>query len=280
MGGKSRYNKDLLMRFNGVGGDAYISNCMLEEYVTRPHRFSQQSQITQSMIKQTAEEIKMSVNNTYLKIGDGNITLNGDTKVVGNLTLTESTQGFTLLGSNGRTDIIADSIGTYNSWEQKTDNIVPISSSNYFYGEIPFGQTGDIAWSGTAYIELGNMKANDYIEIFDFSIIEAQITNIYNGKKDAWTDKQVIPSSVYAYLIDGNGKRLTEFGLFKKYTTYSYTFEKDTTYVRLMFNVKASYSYDAWKGDADDSGIIEMPKLQFSTFGDVKFPRCLYAYWL
>lgn len=268
--------KTFLMRFNGVGGDAYISNCMLEEYVTRPHRFSQQSQITQSMIKQTAEEIKMSVNNTYLKIGDGNITLNGDTKVVGNLTLTESTQGFTLLGSNGRTDIIADSIGTYNSWEQKTDNIVPISSSNYFYGEIPFGQTGDIAWSGTAYIELGNMKANDYIEIFDFSIIEAQITNIYNGKKDAWTDKQVIPSSVYAYLIDGNGKRLTEFGLFKKYTTYSYTFEKDTTYVRLMFNVKASYSYDAWKGDADDSGIIEMPKLQFSTFGDVKFPTDAY----
>ena len=74
------------------------------------------------MIKQTANEILAQVNDTYIKIGDGNITLNGDTKVNGSLTLNDEKQGFLLLGNGGITEISPKSIGTYNDFKSSNNN--------------------------------------------------------------------------------------------------------------------------------------------------------------
>lgn len=72
----------ILFRNLSTSSIGYISRLMLEEGVKYPHKYNSTGQASQSMIKQTANEILMSVNNTYLKIGDGNITLNGDTQVI------------------------------------------------------------------------------------------------------------------------------------------------------------------------------------------------------
>ena len=73
--------KTFVMLFRNLSTSTigWISRLMLEESVEYPHKYNNTGQASQSMIKQTANEILMSVNDTYLKIGDGNIALNGDT---------------------------------------------------------------------------------------------------------------------------------------------------------------------------------------------------------
>ena len=63
----------ILFRNLSTSSIGWISRLMLEESVEYPHKYNNTGQASQSMIKQTANEILMSVNNTYLKIGDGNI---------------------------------------------------------------------------------------------------------------------------------------------------------------------------------------------------------------
>ena len=89
----------------------YISRLMIEESVEYPHKYNSTGQASQSMIKQTAESIMISANDTYVKIGDGNITLNGETKVNGSLTLNDEDQGFLLLGDGACSSDTLSKIG-------------------------------------------------------------------------------------------------------------------------------------------------------------------------
>ena len=67
-----------------------------------------------STINQTAENIQLQVDNTNIKIDSGNITLNGNTKVQGDLTISDATNGFTLTNNNNYNTIIKpQSIGEY-----------------------------------------------------------------------------------------------------------------------------------------------------------------------
>ena len=100
----------------------YIAEPKLEEgYICEENT---EERKTYSTIKQTANEILAQVNNTYVKIGDGNITLNGDTKVNGSLTLNNDKQGFLLMGNGGTTEISPKSIGTYQSFKDKKLNVI------------------------------------------------------------------------------------------------------------------------------------------------------------
>lgn len=88
---------------NGDKVVVFIAEPKLEEGYICDENIS--SQDTYSSISQTAESILAQVNDTYVKIGDGNITLNGDTKVNGSLTLNDDKQGFLLMGNGGTTEI-------------------------------------------------------------------------------------------------------------------------------------------------------------------------------
>lgn len=100
----------------------WLSDVKLEEGYICDENLSNQE--TYSSIKQTAESILMNVKNTYVKIGDGNITLNGNTNIQGSLTLTNKDQGFMLLDKDGTTEISPKSIGTYEEFKTKTTNII------------------------------------------------------------------------------------------------------------------------------------------------------------
>lgn len=114
--------------------------------------------VTSSELSQTADNIQLNVydelkNKTGIDISNGQITLNGNTLVNGNLTLTDNEQGFTLVGNGGITQIMPKSIGTYNDFtalttttivkEAKTNGVFSTSTSSYrryvFTAELPIG---------------------------------------------------------------------------------------------------------------------------------------------
>lgn len=161
----------ILFRNLSTSSIGYISRLMLEEGVEYPHKYNSTGQASQSMIKQTANEILMSVNNTYLKIGDGNITLNGDTQVNGALTLTNSDQGFILSGGKGITEIMPKSIGDYQTFQQKSSRTIK-TSGNYqaIGGGGSFGSssTSHITYNWTVRQPLGKLSKGSYIQLTEY----------------------------------------------------------------------------------------------------------------
>ena len=146
----------------------YISRLMIEESVEYPHKYNSTGQASQSMIKQTADSIMMSVNDTYVKIGDGNITLNGDTKVNGSLTLNDENQGFLLLGDSGTTEISPKSIGTYNEFKSKSTNVIKTHYNSTIYGvQTVDGNLYGFNWNVTQ--KLGTFKKGSYIKLIDYT---------------------------------------------------------------------------------------------------------------
>ena len=146
----------------------YISRLMIEESVEYPHKYNSTGQASQSMIKQTAESIMMSVNDTYVKIGDGNITLNGDTKVNGSLTLNDEDQGFLLLGDSGTTEISPKSIGTYNEFKSKTTNTIKTHFNSTIFGS-PTVDGALYGFSWNVQQKLGTFKKGSYIKLLDYT---------------------------------------------------------------------------------------------------------------
>lgn len=146
----------------------YISRLMIEESVEYPHKYNSTGQASQSMIKQTAESIMMSVNDTYVKIGDGNITLNGETKVNGSLTLNDEDQGFLLLGDSGTTEISPKSIGTYNEFKSKTTNTIKTHFNSTIYGS-PTVDGALYGFSWNVSQKLGTFKKGSYIKLLDYT---------------------------------------------------------------------------------------------------------------
>lgn len=158
----------ILFRNLSTSSIEYISRLMIEESVEYPHKYNSTGQSSQSMIKQTANEIMMSVNDTYVKIGDGNITLNGDTKVNGSLTLNDEKQGFLLLGDSGTTEISPKSIGTYNEFKNKTTNVIKTHYNSRVSGfQSVDGNLYGFSWNVAQ--KLGTFKKGSYINLIDYT---------------------------------------------------------------------------------------------------------------
>ena len=158
----------ILFRNLSASSISYISRLMVEESVEYPHKYNNTGQASQSMIKQTANSIMMSVNDTYVKIGDGNITLNGDTKVNGSLTLNDENQGFLLLGNGGTTEISPKSIGTYNDFASKTTNVIKTHYDSTIYGnQSTGGNFYRFSWRVSQ--TLGTFKKGAFIKILNYT---------------------------------------------------------------------------------------------------------------
>ena len=126
----------------------------------------QNNMVTTSVLEQKANSILASVNDTYVKIGDGNITLNGDTKVNGSLTLNADTQGFVVVGNNGITEISPKSIGTYSSFIGKTTTNTQFIA-NQQVGAYGSGSNYEFIW--TVSQDLGSIASGKTITFKSFS---------------------------------------------------------------------------------------------------------------
>jgi hypothetical protein len=105
------------------------------ELGTAPTEFDRNSVMLSSEIVQNATNILLQVAGCGVNIDSQQITLRGDTEIIGNLTLTRSDQGFVLQGDGGTTIISPQSIGTYNQFTQKTsvDNYVSTINHTEIY---------------------------------------------------------------------------------------------------------------------------------------------------
>lgn len=114
--------------------------------------------VTSSELTQTANNIQLNVyddlrNRTGIDITNGKITLNGNTDINGTLTLNNDSQGFTLQGSGGLTQISPQSVGTYSQFKSKSSTVLTKNvrdtepgdddgTGNYIFGfscEFPVG---------------------------------------------------------------------------------------------------------------------------------------------
>ena len=240
--------KTFVMLFRNLSASnvGRIHRLMLEESVEYPHMYNNTGQASQSMIKQTANEILMSVNNTYLKIGDGNITLNGDTKVNGSLTLNDEKQGFLLLGDSGVTEISPKSIGTFNDFKSANTNTQQVVNTINCNGA---KSTSDdiLRFEGTLIIHLGDRKKGDFIKC-KFNSLNANVTNGWNGS--SFSEKFPISSSFSVSMGNSFGSLgtggWTPISVNKE---FSYTFGSDITNAKIYVKFSGNTLYSRWKGN-------------------------------
>ena len=246
----------ILFRNLSASNVGWISRLMLEESVEYPHKYNATGQASQSMIKQTANEILMSVNNTYLKIGDGNITLNGDTKVNGSLTLNDEKQGFLLLGDSGVTEISPKSIGPFNDFKSANTNTQQVVKTINCNGA---KSTSDdiLRFEGTLIIHLGDRKKGDFIKC-KFNSLNANVTNGWNGS--SFSENFPISSSFSAKMGNSFGSLgtggWTPISVNKE---FSYTFGSDITNAKIYVKFGGNTLYSRWKGSYDINQGKPMP---------------------
>lgn len=115
-----------------------------------------------SEIRQTADDITLSVNNLSIKLDNTKFEINADTVVNGSLTLTDNNQGFILKGSSGTTEISPKSVGKWADWGSKTT--VPVETNASIPLEIT--KSGIMLYAfGEINTDLGYVASSKYISV-------------------------------------------------------------------------------------------------------------------
>lgn len=203
---------------------------------------------SKSELTQTSNSILAQVNNTYIKIGDDNITLGGNTTVKGSLTLTQTNQGFKLVGSEGITEIMPKSIGTYNDFKSAntgTQNVVKSTNCN---GAQSISD-GILRFEGGIIIYLGDRKKGDFIKV-KFNTFSSRVTNGWTGS--SFTNSFDISTSFSAKVMNQyNSAVLHNWNTVYVGSEYSYTFDSDTPNARIYVSFKGNTLYSTWLGNYD-----------------------------
>ena len=204
--------------------------------------------VSKSLLQQTSNSILASVNDTYIKIGDDNITLGGNTTVKGSLTLTQNDQGFRLVGSDGVTEIMPKSVGTYDEFKSSntsTQNVV--KSVNCNGSETT--SDGILRFEGGIIIYLGDRKKGDFIKV-RFNTFESKVTNGWTGS--SFTNSFDISTSFSAKVMNQyNSAVLHNWNTVYAGSEYSYTFDSNTTNARIYVTFKGNTLYSTWIGNYD-----------------------------
>lgn len=203
---------------------------------------------SKSLLTQTSNNILAQVNNTYIKIGDDNITLGGNTTVKGSLTLTQTDQGFKLVGSEGITEIMPKSIGTYADFKSSNTNTQQVVKTINCSGA---KSTSDdiLRFEGTLVIYLGDRKKGDFIKC-KFNSLTADVTNAWNGS--SFSKTFALSSSFSAKVMNQyNSAVIHNWNTVYSNREYSYTFDSDTTNARIYVTFSGNTLYSSWIGNYD-----------------------------
>lgn len=124
--------------------------------------------VTSSELTQTANNIQLNVydelrNKTGIDISNGKITLNGNTEIDGNLTLTNSDQGFSLVGDGGVAQIIPESIGTYANFRNRASSTIQMSYRSNEPGDSD--GAGSHIFDFSSSFNIGTIKSGSTITI-------------------------------------------------------------------------------------------------------------------
>ena len=228
--------------------------------------------VTSSQLTQTSKEILAQVSNTYIKIGDDNITLGGNTIIKGSLTLTQKDQGFKLVGSDGVTEIMPKSIGTYDEFKSantSTQNVVKTINCNGAQSTTD----GILRFEGGIIIYLGDRKKGDFIKI-RFNTFESKVTNGWTGS--SFTNSFDISNSFSAKVMNQyNSAVLHNWNTVYAGSEYSYTFDSNTPNARIYVTFKGNTLYSTWIGNYDvmhGGKPMPMPNAYVQLTGTVTLP--------
>ena len=228
--------------------------------------------VSKSLLQQTSNSILASVNDTYIKIGDDNITLGGNTTVKGSLTLTQNDQGFRLVGQDGITEIMPKSIGTYDEFKSanaSTQNVV--KSVNCSGAEST--SDGILRFEGAIIIYLGDRKKGDFIKV-RFNSFESKVTNGWTGS--SFTNSFDISNSFSAKVMNQyNSAVIHNWNTVYAGSEYSYTFDSNTPNARIYVTFKCNTLYSTWVGNYDvmhGGKPMPMPNAYVQLTGTVTLP--------
>ena len=224
--------------------------------------------VSKSELTQTSNEILAQVNNNYIKIGDTNITIGGDTTIDGSLTLTDGDQGFRLVGATGVTEIMPKSIGTYEEFKNSNTGVQAfIKNISASGAQITPGNTDVITFKGSGIIQLGDRKKGDYVEV-RIDSLSATVTNSYNSSNGTWTRSYAISPTYTANVTkEDNYTVIKSFGTLKAGTTYSVTFTEDVTNARVVVGFSGTTTMSSWKsGYSNPSGQMKPMPIPFANF--------------
>ena len=232
--------------------------------------------VSKSLLQQTSNSILASVNDTYIKIGDDNITLGGNTTVKGSLTLTQNDQGFRLVGSDGITEIMPKSIGTYDEFKSanaSTQNVVKSINCSGAQSTTD----GILRFEGAIIIYLGDRKKGDFIKV-RFNTFESKVTNGWTGS--SFTNSFEISNSFSAKVMNQyNSAVLHNWNTVYAGSEYSYTFDSNTTNARIYVTFKGNTLYSTWVGNYDvmhGGKPMPMPNAYVQLTGTVTLPTAAH----
>ena len=226
--------------------------------------------VTSSQLTQTSTEILAQVSNTYIKIDDDNITLGGNTIVKGSLTLTQNDQGFKLVGSDGVTEIMPKSVGTYDEFKSSntsTQNVVKSINCNGAQST----SDGILRFEGVIIIYLGDRKKGDFIKV-RFNTFESKVTNGWTGS--SFTNSFDISNQFSAKVMNQyNSAVLHNWNTVQAGSEYSYTFDSNTTNARIYVTFKGNTLYSTWIGNyGGNQGGKPTPNAHVQLTGTVTLP--------
>ena len=232
--------------------------------------------VSKSLLQQTSNSILASVNDTYIKIGDDNITLGGNTTVKGSLTLTQNDQGFRLVGSDGITEIMPKSIGTYDEFKSanaSTQNVVKSINCSGAQSTTD----GILRFEGAIIIYLGDRKKGDFIKV-RFNSFESKVTNGWTGS--SFTNSFEISNSFSAKVMNQyNSAVIHNWNTVYAGSEYSYTFDSNTTNARIYVTFKGNTLYSTWIGNYDvmhGGKPMPMPNAYVQLTGTVTLPTAAH----
>ena len=228
--------------------------------------------VSKSLLQQTSNSILASVNDTYIKIGDDNITLGGNTTVKGSLTLTQNDQGFRLVGQDGITEIMPKSIGTYDEFKSanaSTQNVVKSVNCSGAQSTTD----GILRFEGSIIIYLGDRKKGDFIKV-RFNSFESKVTNGWTGS--SFTNSFDISNSFSAKVMNQyNSAVIHNWNTVYAGSEYSYTFDSNTPNARIYVTFKGNTLYSTWVGNYDvmhGGKPMPMPNAYVQLTGTVTLP--------
>ena len=228
--------------------------------------------VSKSLLQQTSNSILASVNDTYIKIGDDNITLGGNTTVKGSLTLTQNEQGFKLVGQDGVTEIMPKSIGTYDEFKSSNTSTQNVVKSVNCRGS-QSTTDGILRFEGAIIIYLGDRKKGDFIKI-RFNTFESKVTNGWTGS--SFTNSFDISNSFSAKVMNQyNSAVLHNWNTVYAGSEYSYTFDSNTPNARIYVTFKGNTLYSTWIGNYDvthGGKPMPMPNAHVQLTGTVTLP--------
>lgn len=213
---------------------------------------------SKSELTQTSNSILAQVNNTYIKIGDDNITLGGNTTVKGSLTLTQTDQGFKLVGSEGITEIMPKSIGTYNDFKSANTNTQQVVKTINVNGAKTISDD-ILRFQGSLIIYLGDRKKGDFIKV-KFNSLTADATNAWDGS--SFSRNFALSSSFSAKIMNQyNSAVIYNWNTVYSNREYTYTFDSDTTNARIYVTFSGNTLYSSWIGNYDvhEGKLMPMP---------------------